>query len=1216
MSIQITGFTQTTNNPFTSVSGSNYYAGFTGVPAGSYYYNSGNLYIFQDFSSNNTAIGSITIQANSIVKYYLVGGGGGGAQNGNTNGNGGGGGGDYLSNQIIIYGPTTFTISIGAGGIGAQPVGPPATPGGNTSLNYLGNTIDASGGFAGASSSPVTTVGSNFSDSLGNIYYFGGGGGGSINLSLSGGNGGNGCGFLGGGSGSSTDTNYNNGSGGGGGGGTISAGSNGSIGTNSSTGSGGAGGASGGGNGSNGGNNQTLVASGAPGGLGSGGGGGGGSGGSSGGTGGTGGVGGGGGGGGSGPVTGFGGIGGINGGGGGAGGNDISIGGNGGVGLIVLEIIPMPTPIPPQPIPLLSAKSYYYNPVPPRVWSRVQAPCTYTDPGSTYETAYIPVLNQTLPLSQANALEQNLYKGNILQYKGNSSRITKKQKYAQLAKGLWCNRTKVFATQSTTYTNPNTTGLLRVNYTTLPYPNQIVGQPNNISGPFQYNVPSPYGCPTTSVQDGGNLVCGTFVNPCTNQVIQRVPQPSLICNSSTASDVPGIPVDLCWTPKVQTFFPRNNLTNNNSLDKWPEGYKGLVSAITPSAPVLLSAEGGCSDVILSWSYVYNPCIPISNFNIYQNGTLVQTVPYPLTSTTINNLNSNTTYTFYITSLSYITESSPSNSLYATTLYIYPPTNLTGTSGCGTVSLTWQAPSNSSCISYYYIYFLDGTFIASVTNTSYTVSGLNYNTPYSFYIKSYNSNTNSYSTQSNFTSATTTSLNTPILDITSNLNTPAVVLSLSPGTTGCTASSYSYNLTTSNGISSSTNIPGNGSNTAQGYTTPTLSYGCTYTFTIKYVASNGNESLVSNQVTANTNIYPVSSVTASITGTTTASLSWTAPSNSYFVTGYTISQSTNSGQYSQIGTSGSTSYSVTGLTSGSTYTFSVVANYNSNNSSAVESNSVIMPYYLNITASNYNTTLSNFSATSSSGIIVFDLTNNTGNFTINSAYSGAIINTICIGAGGNGGSSAGGGGGFYGSGGGGGGGYINSSSFSAISYLGPTSCGANIGSQGSGANDSFIIYGSFPSGTIITSTQNGGNGGNGTSDNAGGGGSGSVNGGNGGKYNGTGQGGSNCLNGPSISINGYAYNIYYGASGGGGTWNSSQNPGGGGGGYSSTLGGAGGYSGNETGNGGISPITSSTNTYNLYFGSGGGGGGADQSISGSGYSGGDGSQGVVIIYWSS
>ena len=222
-----------------------------------------------------------------------------------------------------------------------------------------------------------------------------------------------------------------------------------------------------------------------------------------------------------------------------------------------------------------------YNPVPPRVWSRVQNPCTFIVPGSTYTESYIPLTGQTVSQDEANYEDKLIYKGNILQYKGNSSRLTKSQKYAQLAKGFGPNRQKVFATQSQTYTNPNTTGLLRVNYTTIPFPNEIVGAPNNISGPYQYDVPNPNGCSGTSIQDGGTLVCGTFANPCTGQIIQTGATSATICNLASASDVPGSSI-LCWNNKVQTWFPKPRYVMNNSTDKWPQGYKGFVSAVNIS----------------------------------------------------------------------------------------------------------------------------------------------------------------------------------------------------------------------------------------------------------------------------------------------------------------------------------------------------------------------------------------------------------------------------------------------------------------------------------------------------------------------------------------------------------------------------------------------------------------------------------------------------------
>ena len=223
-----------------------------------------------------------------------------------------------------------------------------------------------------------------------------------------------------------------------------------------------------------------------------------------------------------------------------------------------------------------------YNPIPPRVWSRVQNPCTYITPDlpDQYDV-YIPLTGQTLSTAQAIEYNKQLYKGNVLQYKGNSAQLTKSQKYSQLARCAGPNRTKVFATQSQTYTNPNTTGLLRVGFQTYPYPNNIVGAPNNISGPFQYNVANPNDCSSNTVIDGGTLVCGTYVNQCSGDIYVKPNTNSVVCNPASASNVPG-PTILCWDKKVQTWFPRQRYFMNNSANKWPEGYKGFVSAVPPN----------------------------------------------------------------------------------------------------------------------------------------------------------------------------------------------------------------------------------------------------------------------------------------------------------------------------------------------------------------------------------------------------------------------------------------------------------------------------------------------------------------------------------------------------------------------------------------------------------------------------------------------------------
>jgi hypothetical protein len=125
---------------------------------------------------------------------------------------------------------------------------------------------------------------------------------------------------------------------------------------------------------------------------------------------------------------------------------------------------------------------------------------------------------------------------------------------------------------------------LRTGFQTYPYPNEIVGAPNNISGPFQYNVANPNDCSGNSVQDGGILVCGTYANPCSGEIYINSDTNSTICNPASASNVPG-PGILCWNKKVQTWFPKPRYVMNNSTDKWPINYKGFVSAVYPSQVV-------------------------------------------------------------------------------------------------------------------------------------------------------------------------------------------------------------------------------------------------------------------------------------------------------------------------------------------------------------------------------------------------------------------------------------------------------------------------------------------------------------------------------------------------------------------------------------------------------------------------------------------------------
>jgi hypothetical protein len=157
---------------------------------------------------------------------------------------------------------------------------------------------------------------------------------------------------------------------------------------------------------------------------------------------------------------------------------------------------------------------------------------------------------------------------------------------------------------------------------------------------------------------------------------------------------------------------------NNSANKWPEGYKGFVSGVTPAAPVLTVDNYTTSTVSLSWTNLNSNCLPISSYNIYQNGKLIENVPYTVTSTTINGLycfkNS-----FYITSLSRSVESADSNIVNVIGLPIPAPVLTLDNSGNTSATISWTN-LYSDCISRYNIY-QNNVLIYTVPNTTTTIT---------------------------------------------------------------------------------------------------------------------------------------------------------------------------------------------------------------------------------------------------------------------------------------------------------------------------------------------------------------------------------------------------------------------------------------------------------------------------------------------------------------
>lgn len=210
-----------------------------------------------------------------------------------------------------------------------------------------------------------------------------------------------------------------------------------------------------------------------------------------------------------------------------------------------------------------------YNPNPPRTWARFE-----NDLNNIVSTSEGPIAM--------------IIKANVLQYKKNSSRITKKQKYAQIAKGVW-NRKKSYASQSDTHTYFNIRSLQHNNYEFIISNN--VSKSNHITCsniPIHYNnfpptnngdstpintplipPPSPFPKPSTQpllppsqdipeqpptiIPNGGTLTCSIIENFCSGNIIHSTSNNN--CYPTTDSDVPGLG-ELCYDPKIPTYFPK------------------------------------------------------------------------------------------------------------------------------------------------------------------------------------------------------------------------------------------------------------------------------------------------------------------------------------------------------------------------------------------------------------------------------------------------------------------------------------------------------------------------------------------------------------------------------------------------------------------------------------------------------------------------------------
>jgi predicted phage tail protein len=274
----------------------------------------------------------------------------------------------------------------------------------------------------------------------------------------------------------------------------------------------------------------------------------------------------------------------------------------------------------------------------------------------------------------------------------------------------------------------------------------------------------------------------------------------------------------------------------------------------------------------------------------------------------------------------------------------PPTGLTATAGNAQVTLSWRAPTSDggAAIIGYDVYLgtsphgesaspVNGA--ALIAGTSYTVTGLKNGTTYYFTADAVN-DASLHSAASGETSATpaapVTAPGAPA-GLTAAAGDAQVSLSWqAPGSDGG-AQITSYNVYEGTG----SNITGKPVASAQGTgaTIKNLTNGTTYFFKVTAVNKAGegpaSGAASATPTAAITNPGPPNGLTAS-PGNGQVTLSWAAPASDggASISGYEIYRGTRPGGESSVPVNGTpvqaTSYTLTGLTNGTTYYFTVAA----------------------------------------------------------------------------------------------------------------------------------------------------------------------------------------------------------------------------------------------------------------------------------------------------
>ncbi len=398
----------------------------------------------------------------------------------------------------------------------------------------------------------------------------------------------------------------------------------------------------------------------------------------------------------------------------------------------------------------------------------------------------------------------------------------------------------------------------------------------------------------------------------------------------------------------------------------------------PNAPTSVNASAGQTSAILTWVAPVNDGYStitgyvVTATNTTTNTSISDACPSSDSSVTlgctVTGLTAGDAYTFSVQAINAAGTGAASSASNSVTPYTTPnaPTSVSASAGQTSAILTWVAPVNDgySSVTGYVVTATDTTTSTTIPDAcpssdssvtlGCTVTGLTGGDLYTFSVQAINAAGTGAASSASSSVTPTGPPGAPTSVSASAGQTSAILTWNAPSNDGGSAIT-GYVVTATNTTTSTTipdACPSSDSSVTRGCTVTGLTAGDAYTFSVKAknVIGTGTASTVSNSVTPYTTPNAPTSVSASA-GQTSATLTWVAPVNDGYssVTGYVVT-ATNTTASTTIpdacpssDSSASLGCTVTGLTAGDAYSFSVQAINAAGTGAASSASNSVTPY---------------------------------------------------------------------------------------------------------------------------------------------------------------------------------------------------------------------------------------------------------------------------------